>query len=160
MLSQIVRWLVDSSRSLTYRGVTVVLSAVGQATLPVGPDERRKGELHPCPDAPNCVSTLAKDEDKQHAIDPIRYYGSWQTAKSKLLAVINTMPRTTIVENAGTYLHVEFRSLVFRFVDDAEFLFDDRVKLIHFRSAARLGYSDLDVNRRRIERIRARFDAS
>ncbi len=34
-------------------------------------------------------------------------------------------------------------------------LFDDATKTVHFRSASRSGYSDLGVNRRRMEEIRA-----
>jgi len=57
----------------------------------------------------------------------------------------------------GDYLHAEARSLLFRFVDDVEFLFDADKQVIHVRSASRTGYSDLGVNRRRVERIRRAF---
>jgi len=40
------------------------------------------------------------------------------------------------------------------FTDDAEFLLDRERRLIQLRSASRLGYSDLGLNRRRIEEIR------
>ena len=72
--------------------------------------------------------------------------------------VVTGMSRARIVTAEGDYLHVEFRSAVFRFVDDVEFLVDTREKNIHFRSASRMGYSDLGVNRRRMERIRAAFE--
>ncbi len=55
------------------------------------------------------------------------------------------------------YWHVEFRSRVFRFVDDVEFLFGPAGRQIHVRSASRVGYSDFGANRRRIEEIRALF---
>jgi len=42
-------------------------------------------------------------------------------------------------------------------VDDVEFLFDDNARRIDIRSAARVGYSDFGVNRRRMEEIRRRF---
>jgi uncharacterized protein (DUF1499 family) len=41
-----------------------------------------------------------------------------------------------------------------RFVDDVEFLFDDTNKKIHVRSASRVGYSDMGVNRKRVEELR------
>ena len=53
------------------------------------------------------------------------------------------------------YLHYEFTSLLLRFVDDVEFLFDEATKTVHFRSASRTGYSDLGVNRRRMEQMQA-----
>jgi uncharacterized protein (DUF1499 family) len=56
------------------------------------------------------------------------------------------------------YIHAEFVSAIFRFVDDVEFLFDDHQKVIQVKSASRVGYYDLGVNRRRIEKIRKQFD--
>ena len=64
------------------------------------------------------------------------------------------LPRAKLVEEDEDYLHYEFTSLLLRFVDDVEFVFDDATKTIHFRSASRTGYSDLGVNRRRMEEIR------
>jgi uncharacterized protein (DUF1499 family) len=54
---------------------------------------------------------------------------------------------------------VEFRSLMLGFVDDVEFMVDEPQQLIHFRSASRVGYSDLGVNRQRMEEIRRRYAA-
>ena len=43
------------------------------------------------------------------------------------------------------------------FVDDSEFYFPQDEKTIQLRAAARLGESDLGVNRRRMEQIRLAF---
>jgi uncharacterized protein (DUF1499 family) len=75
-------------------------------------------------------------------------------AKQALKELVGSLPRTRLVEEDEVYLHYEFISLILRFVDDVEFLFDERAKTIHFRSASRTGYSDLGVNRRRMEEIR------
>jgi len=40
------------------------------------------------------------------------------------------------------------------FVDDVEFLLDEKAGVIHVRSASRLGRSDFGVNRDRVETIR------
>ncbi len=109
--------------------------------------------LAPCPDSPNCVSTQATDEG--HAITPFRYTKPRAEAKEALKAVVNSLSRTKLVEEDESYLHYEFTSLLLRFVDDVEFLFDDDTKTVHFRSASRTGYSDLGVNRRRMEEVRA-----
>lgn len=108
--------------------------------------------LSPCPSSPNCVSTQAQDES--HTIAPFRYQTTRAEAKEALKAIIRSLPRTKLVEEDETYLHYEFTSLLLRFVDDVEFLFDDEAKTIHFRSASRTGYGDLGVNRRRMEEIR------
>lgn len=106
-----------------------------------------------CPSSPNCVSTQAQDEG--HAIAPLRYQKSRAEAKESLKTIIQAMPRTKLVEEDESYLHYEFTSLLLRFVDDVEFLFDDESKTIHFRSASRTGYGDLGVNRKRMEEIRS-----
>lgn len=108
--------------------------------------------LSPCPDSPNCVSTQATDEG--HAIAPLRYTKPRAEAKEALKAVINSLSRTKLLEEDESYLHYEFTSLLLRFVDDVEFLFDAEDKTIHFRSASRTGYSDLGVNRQRMEQVR------
>lgn len=109
--------------------------------------------LAPCPSSPNCVSTQATDEG--YAIEPFRYRKSKAEAKESLKEIVRTMPRTKLVEEDESYLHYEFTSLLLRFVDDVEFLFDDESKTIHFRSASRTGYGDLGVNRKRMEEIRS-----
>ncbi len=86
---------------------------------------------------------------------PFRYNKPLAEAKEALKAVINSLSRTKLIEEDESYLHYEFTSLLLRFVDDVEFLFDDDTKTVHFRSASRTGYSDLGVNRRRMEDLRA-----
>jgi uncharacterized protein (DUF1499 family) len=106
-----------------------------------------------CPSSPNCVSTQAQDEG--HAIAPFRYRKSRAEAKEVLKEALRSLPRTKLVEEDEAYLHYEVTSLLLRFVDDVEFLFDDETKTIHFRSASRTGYGDLGVNRTRMEQLRS-----
>lgn len=113
------------------------------------------GKLQPCPDSPNCVSSQSQDEE--HKIAPIKYDGEMAAAKDKLKTVINHLPRTEIIKDEDVYLYSQSTTFFFRFVDDSEFLFDDKNKVIHVRSASRVGYSDLGVNRSRIESIRKEF---
>ena len=87
---------------------------------------------------------------------PLIYEGPSTEAKAKLISVIESMPRTQISVNKDNLLHIEFTSLIFRFVDDVEFYFNEP-RIIHFRSASRVGHSDLGVNRNRIEEIRHLF---
>jgi len=113
--------------------------------------------LPPCPNKPNCVSTQATGA---HAIEPIRYQTTHEDAMRRLLDVLRAMPRTTIVQSAPGSVRAEFRTRLFRFVDDAQFVFDDQAKTIHFRSASRVGRSDFGVNRRRMEELRRAFETS
>lgn len=114
--------------------------------------------LHPCPSSPNCVSTLTPTGDSRHAIAPYRYSKTRSEAKAVLKVVIAGLPRTKLIDEDEVYLHYEFTSLLLRFVDDVEFLFDDETRTIHFRSASRTGYGDLGVNRQRMEDIRSRLE--
>lgn len=109
-------------------------------------------QLAPCPQSPNCVSTTT--ESVGHAIAPFHYRKTRADAKEALKAIVRSLPRTKLVEEDETYLHYEFTSLLLRFVDDVEFLFDDEAKTLHFRSASRTGYRDFGVNRQRMEDIR------
>jgi len=111
--------------------------------------------LPPCPDTPNCVSS--QSGDLKHAIEPIAFTGPAAEAMQRLVAMLDEMPRSKAITRSGSYLHYEFRSLVFRFVDDVECLLDADNGVIHIRSASRVGRSDLGVNRKRVERIRADY---
>lgn len=110
------------------------------------------GQLLPCPASPNCVVSQGADED--HSIAPLRYKTDRETARETLLAILQQQPRIEVVQQTPDYIEVEFTSRLMGFVDDGEFYFPPNEKVIHVRSAARLGESDLGVNRRRIEQFR------
>jgi uncharacterized protein (DUF1499 family) len=102
------------------------------------------------------VSTEATD--RAHRIEPFRYSGTKPEARERLLAILKAMPRTKVDATDPNAIRAEFSTAIFRFTDDAIFVFDDAHKTIHFRSASRIGHSDLGVNRRRMEGIRAQFE--
>ena len=114
--------------------------------------------LPPCPQSPNCVSTLAPPHDTRHAIGPYPYSKTRSDAKAVLKAVLADLPRTKLVEESEAYLRYECTSLLMRVVDDVEIVFDEGATTIHFRSASRTGYGDFGVNRRRMEDIRVRVE--
>lgn len=118
----------------------------------------KDGKFKACPGSPNCVST--QSADPEHRIDPIIYTGSISDAMDKLVKVINSMERTKIITRTDDYLYAEFKSKLMGYVDDVEFYFVDGRKTIEFRSASRLGYSDLGVNRKRMEDIRKLYNSN
>jgi len=122
------------------------------------PAERgvRDGSLFPCPQRPNCVSSMA--DDSSHNIAPIVYQQSRQKALVDIKVVIGELDNAEIKEELSDYLWVECTSKLMGFVDDVEFFFPEEQKVIHVRSASRLGYSDMGVNRKRVEQIRISFD--
>lgn len=114
--------------------------------------------LAPCPNRPNCVSSLAHDQ--KHAIAPFPIIGDIQMSLDNLALIIQNLPRTKIIFKDDNYLHAEFTSRFFGFVDDVEFLANPIKKVIEVRSASRVGYGDLGVNRQRIEDLRKLYEDS
>ena len=109
----------------------------------------QSGKLAACPSSPNCVSSFS--QDAEHKIEPLAYTSSPAEAMAKLKGAIESLEKTKIITATDNYLYAEFTSALMGFVDDVEFLVDDGAKVIHVRSASRLGESDLGVNRKRIE---------
>lgn len=118
----------------------------------VNPPKLIPGPLAGCPGSPNCVSSM--DPREKHAVEPFRYAGDWTAARDRLVRLLAEMTRTRVVTVQEKYIHAECRSRIFRFVDDLEFFFVPEAGVIHVRSAARTGYSDFGVNRKRVEEIR------
>ena len=150
-------------RIYTWLMILLVLPVVALGALsmtsrpPANLGISNRGTLADCPTSPNCVCSQATDDS--HRIEPLAFHGDPAAAIDRLTHVVNSMPRTRIISATGNYLHVEFKSLIFRFTDDVEFLVDSGAKVIQCRSASRVGYSDLGANRRRMESIREAFAA-
>jgi uncharacterized protein (DUF1499 family) len=114
-----------------------------------------KNRLAPCPETPNCVSSLAPMDERY--VPPLRYTGNKEDAYRVLVDLIASQQRAKIVAKEANYVRAEYKSAIFRFVDDVEFLFSEDQPVIDVRSASRVGYYDFGVNRRRIEDIRSRL---
>ncbi len=93
--------------------------------------------------------------DSEHYVAPIPFKGEAIAAARK---AVEGMARSTVIRQDAGYLHAEFRSKLFRYVDDVEFAWDATAGLLHVRSASRLGRRDFGVNRARIEALRARIE--
>ena len=107
--------------------------------------------LAPCPDKPNCWSSLAPDTE--HRTEPFLLAG--ERGWSALRDAVAAMPRTVIVEERPGYLRAESTSRIFRFVDDLELLRSGSSDRVDVRSASRVGHGDMGVNRERVEALRA-----
>lgn len=113
----------------------------------------RDNRLSACPSSPNCVSSQASDE--RHRIAPLTFNGDPDAAFSQLKHILGRRNDTDVIEESPGYMRVEMRTTLF--IDDGEFLLDRVGRVIHVRSASRLGYSDLGKNRSRMEEIRREF---
>ncbi len=113
--------------------------------------------LPACPASPNCVSSDASDA--AHRVEPFVLAVPPPQAWRVLHEVVSALPRTTVVTRTDTYLHAECASALLGFVDDLELHLRPDHGRVAVRSASRLGHSDLGVNRRRVEHLRAALEA-
>jgi len=105
--------------------------------------------LAPCPPTPNCVSTQADPGDRIHRIEPLRFACDPTTAMETVLQALGSLPRCRVRERDDVRVHAVVTSRLWRFKDDVEVVIDAQERLIHLRSASRVGKGDLGVNRRR-----------
>lgn len=113
-----------------------------------------EGKLKACPGNPNCVcSETYPDVDPSHQIPPIKVSTKDIHLPWKLLKQVIVDQGGAIISEREGYLHAEFTSTVFRFVDDLELRADQQNGMIHIRSTSRVGRSDLGANRKRVEAV-------
>jgi uncharacterized protein (DUF1499 family) len=117
----------------------------------------RPDKFSPCSDSPNCVSS--QGTDKARFIEPLHYVGSLTDARQKLIDILENTKRVRLVKVETDYIHAEFRSLIFQFIDDLELYIPPDQAIIHVKSASRKGYYDFGANRRRVERLRLTFES-
>ena len=117
----------------------------------------KDGRLAPPKSTPNSVSSQIDPADGEHYIAPIPFKGDAPAAMAAVRKAVENLRGSTVIRQDGNYLYAEFRTKTLRFVDDVEFLFDEKAGLIHLRSASRLGRRDFGVNRARMEAIRKRI---
>ncbi len=134
--------------------LAVSLTVLSCASSP--PKEKLvEGKLRPCPNRPNCVSSESDHTPSQ--VNPLTFQGSPEKAWEGLKETIQKMGGKIQEEHDG-YLWATFTSRVLRFVDDVEVRMVSAKGILHVRSGARVGYSDLGVNRRRVEKLRELFN--
>lgn len=107
-----------------------------------------KTTLAPCPSSPNCVSSLEAESDDRY----IASLPHHDLVLDKIRDYIASQKRWQLVSEQENYLHAIYKSALFGFIDDIEFLIIK--KTLHVRSASRAGYYDFGANRARVERIR------
>ncbi len=124
----------------------------GDAPDTLGP---QAAGLSPCPGTPNCVHTGMRHPEGTKGMF-LRGEIGRRDLIPRIRAVIEAMPRATVVTATDQYLHAEFRSRIFRFVDDVEVLIAPNRELI-LRSASRIGRGDMGVNAARVAELRRSF---
>jgi uncharacterized protein (DUF1499 family) len=151
--------LIVAAAALLLAGRAGVFAGRAPADLGV-----RDGRLKPPSRTDNSVSSqaglYAGEAAARAAVDPIRYRGPADGALARIGRVIESLPRTRVVEQRADYLYARFTTRWLGFVDDVEFYAPPSEKVIHVRSASRLGSKDYGVNRLRVESIRQLFEVA
>jgi uncharacterized protein (DUF1499 family) len=111
--------------------------------------------LPDCPSTPNCVSTQSTDPVKR--MPALAFDGEAEPVRAAILDVLARTRGARVVKAEEDYIHAELTTLLFRFVDDVEFVIDPVARRVDFRSASRVGHSDLGTNRRRMESLTRRL---
>lgn len=114
-------------------------------------------QLPACGEKPNCVCSEQLSEQK-HTIQPINYLQNPNITTDTLREIITDM-QGQIVHQDDSTISATFSSSLFGFVDDMAIRLDTNKKLIHVRSASRVGHSDGGINRKRIEAFTKRVKA-
>ena len=149
-----------------------VLGYLSKKGKPIGLIDAR---LAVCEQKPNCVCSGYPD-DQAHFVLPINYtvISDLPVSVDVVGAALKPTPediiriaKQSVIELGGTvqtdadshrehpfYLAATFQSTLFGFVDDVELRFDSQDKLLHFRSASRVGHSDFGANLKRIEKLK------
>ena len=120
----------------------------------------KEGKLSGPKQTPNSVVSDSVATTHPAYIAPIAFTGDATAAMSKLTAIVKSMEGATLIEATDAYLCAEFKSKTMRYTDDFEARVDSAANVIHVRSASRLGKRDFDVNRQRVDAIRAKFAAN
>ncbi len=126
----------------------------------------KDGRLKPPSPTRNSVSSQAAlmPDHPQRAyasVEPLPFKAGGIAASMKALAaVLGTMPGVSVVEQRPDYLYAQAQTRWLKFVDDVEFWANPASNVIELRSASRLGREDFNVNRQRIEKIRAAYLAA
>ena len=131
-----------------------VMALKGASMLAATPELGRndRGELTSCPAKPNCV--CSQDSSPSHSIEPLEVRSNRADVIEVVCSVCTALPGSRLVVQEDDYARFEIRSRLFRFVDDVEILWDPIDYQLHFRSASRVGHSDMGVNRKRIEAVK------
>jgi uncharacterized protein (DUF1499 family) len=146
--------------------VLAVAFIAGQLGLLKGPMPKdlgvRDGRLKPPAKTPNSVSSQAdlypEHRQKDYAsIKPIEFTGDGVSAMAKLAGILKGMERTEVITIEPDYIYAQCGTQLLKFTDDIEFWLDRAAGVIQVRSASRLGKKDFNVNRERVEKIRAEF---
>lgn len=136
--------------------VLVILAVLSFLSRKIPEKGLVNGRLSPCPGSPNCVCS---EYQGKPFVEPLYFNEPWEKAWERVRDVLEGMGGKIEIEKQG-YLRAVFTTKIFRFRDDVELRMEVEKSRIHIRSSSRVGHFDFGQNRKRAEKIRARFSPS
>ena len=109
------------------------------------------GKLSPIPKSPNAVSSQTDDVKKK--VEPLVFKDTFEVTKKAVLSAFEKYGNIEIIKNNENYIHAVNITGIMKYKDDIEIFFDVNERLVHYRSASRIGYSDMGLNRKRYNEI-------
>jgi len=109
------------------------------------------GKLGQMPHKPNAVSSQTEEKDKK--VEALEFKGNLKNSKDKVIKAIEEYGNAKIIKNESNYIYAVFTTGIMKYHDDVEFYFDESKKLIQIRSASRIGYSDMGLNKERYTKL-------
>ncbi|MGB1237051.1 MAG: DUF1499 domain-containing protein [Pseudomonadales bacterium] len=126
--------------------IALYFSYLGYQSRRGSPPGLVQGQLAPCPPKPNCVSSTAATTSK-HYMAPFETTADDAIARA---AITIESLGGKVEQRTDNYLSASFKSSLFGFVDDVELLWNREAQKLNFRSASRVGHSDMGANRKRM----------
>lgn len=157
----LVKWLL-----IVFAVLVLTAVIAGQTGLLRGKPPTDLGVRNGLLKAPSTTSNSVSSQASLHPNHPMReqamtpplpLHGDGPATLARIQAIVTTMAGATVVTREPDYLHAQFETRWMKFVDDTEFWFDAKANVVQVRSASRVGRKDFDVNRQRVEAIRARL---
>lgn len=114
------------------------------------------GKLRELPSKPNAVSTQTNQVDKQ--IQPLALKETLKQSKDAIKEALKSYGGIEIKEETENYIYAIATTDKMKYRDDIEIYFDEANKVIQYRSASRVGYSDMGLNKLRYEKISEHYN--
>ncbi|MDN5304705.1 MAG: hypothetical protein PWP46_1591 [Fusobacteriaceae bacterium] len=113
------------------------------------------GKFYELKNSPNNVSS--QTDIKEKYVEPLKFIDNKEKSYIKILEILSDYENAKIEKKDENYIHAVFKTKGLKFKDDVEFYFDENEKVVHFKSASRVGYSDMGKNRERYEEIKEKY---
>ncbi len=141
--------IVSAIFLITLCALMVLFAVVLKKSGNQAPPDLSGGKIPPCDSKPNCVTSETDKKSSQY-VEPIPF------EEKSLELVIQSLEELggKVHSNTDHGVTALFTSRIFGFTDDLILQLDSNAGHLKVRSSSRIGYSDMNANRKRVEALR------